>query len=85
MGEGGGGGRWSYSCSSVHRFSDLGARHPLQEREIGLRSPLPWSSHANDNKTNALVACLSDAIPYRVDAGNGRPGVSILCPGEVVP
>ena len=36
------------------------------------------SSHTSDVKINTLLATLPDAWHYRVSAGTGRPGVSIL-------
>ena len=38
----------------------------------------PGSSHNSDLKVGNLVATLPDAWRYRVSAGTGRPGVSIL-------
>ena len=38
----------------------------------------PGSSHTSDFKTGTPVATLPGAWRYRVSAGNGRPGVSIL-------
>ena len=40
--------------------------------------------HTSDlKKTGTPVAALPGAWRYRVRSGTGRPGVSILCPGEV--
>ena len=36
------------------------------------------SSHTSDSKIGTPVATLPDAWRYRVSAGTGRPGVSIL-------
>ena len=45
-------------------------------------SRLPWdfsgSSHTSDFKIGTPVATLPGAWCYRVSAGTGRPGVSIL-------
>ena len=41
------------------------------------------SSHASDLKTGTPVATLPGAWRYRVSAGTGRPGVSILWLGEM--
>ena len=47
-------------------------RRPPQERKIR------GSSHTNDFKIGTPVASLPGACHYRVSAGTGRPGVSIL-------
>ena len=48
----------------------------------GFESLLRWdfsrSSHTSDLKTGTPVATLPGAWQYRVRAGTGRPGVSIL-------
>ena len=41
------------------------------------------SSHTSDSKIGTPVATLPGAWGYRVSAGTGRPGVSILWLGEV--
>ena len=76
-------------CSSPqHRLAGLvvkasasGAEDPRFE------SRLPWdfsgSSHTSDLKIGTPVTTLSGAWRYRVSAGTGRPGVSILWLGEV--
>ena len=38
----------------------------------------PGSSHTSDLKIGTPVATLPGAWQYRVSAGSGRPGVSIL-------
>ena len=38
----------------------------------------PGSSHTSDSKIGTPVATLPGAWRYRVSAGTGRPGVSIL-------
>ena len=43
----------------------------------------PGLSHTSDSKTGTPVATLPGARHYRVSAGTGRPGVSILWLGEV--
>ena len=54
----------------------------------GFESPAPCcgifsgSSHTSDLKTGTPVATLPGAWRYRVSAGTGRPGVSILWLGE---
>ena len=47
-------------------------RRPPRERKI------PGSSHTSDLKIDIPVATLPGAWRYRVRAGTGRPGVSIL-------
>ena len=48
----------------------------------GIKSRLRWdfprSSHTSDFKIGTPVATLPGAWCYRVSAGTGRPGVSIL-------
>ena len=61
----------------------LWLRRPPREQEI-LGSNLACtgiflgSSHTSDSKIGAPVATLPGAWRYRVSAGTGRPGVSIL-------
>ena len=42
------------------------------------RGEFSGSSHTSDLKIGTPVATLQGAWPYRVSAGNGWPGVSIL-------
>ena len=51
--------------------------------ESRLRRDFSGSSHTSDFKTGTLVATLPGAWHYRLSAGTGRPGVSILWLGEV--
>ena len=66
----------------------LVVRRPPRERKI-LGSNLACagifsgSSHTSDFKIGTPVATLLGAWRYRVSAGTGRPGVSILWLGEV--
>ena len=57
------------------------------EEDPGFESRLRWdfsgSSHTSDFKIGTPVATLPGAWRYRVSAGTGRPGVSILWLGEV--
>ena len=46
--------------------------------ESRLRRDFSGASHTNDFKIGSPVATLSGAWRYRVSAGTGRPGVSIL-------
>ena len=46
--------------------------------ESHLRRDFFGSSHASDLKIGTLVATLPDTWRYRVSAGTGQPGVSIL-------
>ena len=48
-----------------------------------LRRDFPGSSHTSDLKIGTPVATLPGAWRYRVSAGTGRPGVSILWLGEM--
>ena len=51
--------------------------------ESRLRRDFSGSSYTSDFKTGTSVATLPGAWHYRVSAGTGRPGVSILWLGEV--
>ena len=51
--------------------------------EFRLRRDLFGSSHPSDIKIGTPVATLPGAWRYRVSAGTGRPGVSMLRLGEV--
>ena len=51
--------------------------------ESRLRRDFSGSSDTSDLKIGVPVATLPGAWHYRVSAGIGRPGVSILCLGEV--
>ena len=46
--------------------------------ESRLRRDFSGSSHTSDFKIGTPVATLPDAWRYRVSAGTGRPGVSML-------
>ena len=65
----------------------LWLRRPLRERKIPSSNPacaeiFPGSSHTIDLNIGTPVATLSGAWRYRVSAGTGWPGVSILWLGE---
>ena len=60
----------------VVKASALGAKDP--GLEYHLRRDFSGSSHASDFKIGTPVATLPGAWHYRVSAGTGRPGVSIL-------
>ena len=69
--------------STNHRLVGLVVRRPPRERKIPGSNPVCagifWgSSHTSDSKIGTPVATLSGAWRYRVSAGTGRPGVSIL-------
>ena len=51
--------------------------------ESRLRGDLSELSHTSDFKIGTPVATLPGAWQYRVSAGTGRPGVSIVGLGEV--
>ena len=54
-------------------------RRPTRERKIpGSNPDFLGSSHTSDSKIGTPVATLPGAWRYRVSAGTGRPGVSIL-------
>ena len=60
-----------------------GIRRPPRERKIPGSNPacagiFSGSSHTSDLKIGTPVATLPGAWCYRVSAGTGRPGVSIL-------
>ena len=57
--------------ASVSRAEDLGF-------ESCLRRDFSRSSYTSDLKIGTQVAALPRALRYRVSAGTGRPGVSIL-------
>ena len=46
--------------------------------EFRLRRDFPGSSHTSDFKIGTPVATLPGAWRYMINAGTGRPGVSIL-------
>ena len=65
-----------------------GLRRPPRERKIPGSNParaeiFPGSSHTSDLKIGTPVATLPGAWRYKVSAGTGRPGVSILLLGEM--
>ena len=57
--------------ASASGVEDLGFESRVQQDFSG-------SSHTSDLKNGTLVATLPGAWRYRVSAGTGRPGVSIL-------
>ena len=66
-----------------YRLVGLVVRRPPQERKILGSNPagggiFSGSSHISDLKIGTPVATLPGAWCYRVSAGTGRPGVSIL-------
>ena len=65
------------------RLIGLVGRRPPRERKIPGSNPtrdgiFPGSSHTSDSNIGTSVATLPGAWRYRVSAGTGRPGVSIL-------
>ena len=62
--------------SLVVKASDSGVEDP--GFEFRLRRDFPGSSHTSDLKIGTPVATLPGAWHYRVSAGTGWPGVSIL-------
>ena len=72
-----------FSC-----FHRLVVRRPHRERKIPGSNPacagiFSGSSHTGDLKIGTPVATLPEAWRYRVSAGTGQPGVSILWLGEL--
>ena len=66
-----------------HHLVGLVVRRPPRERKITASNPacpgiFSGSSHTSDSKIGTPVATLPGAWRYRVSAGTGRPGVSIL-------
>ena len=66
-----------------HRLVGLVVRRPPRERKIPGSNPacagiFSGSSHTSDLKIGTPVATLPGAWLYRVSAGTGWPGVSIL-------
>ena len=67
----------------VNRLVGLWLRRPPRERKIPGSNPacagiFPESSHTSDFKIGTPVATLPGAWRYRVSAGTGRLGVSLL-------
>ena len=67
----------------VERLVGLVVRRPPRERKIPGSNPAcdgicPGSSHTSDLEIGTPVATLPGAWRYRVRAGTGRHGVSIL-------
>ena len=74
--------------SSPHRLAGLEVKASASGAgDPGFESHLRWdfsgSSHTSDLKIGTPVAILPGAWRYRVSAGTGQPGVSILCLGAV--
>ena len=72
----------------VHRLIGLVVRCPPWERKVPGSSPacagiFSGSSHTCDLNIGTPVATLPGAWRYRVSAGTGQPGVSILWLGEM--
>ena len=63
--------RWPSGKVSALRAEDPGFESRLRRDFLG-------SSHTSDSKIGTPVATLLGAWRYRVSAGSGRPGVSIL-------
>ena len=71
----------------LHRLVGQVVRRPPRERKIPGSNPacagiFSESSHTSDSKTGTPVATLPGAWRYRISAGTGWPGVSILWLGE---
>ena len=77
-----------WSNCQLYRLIGLVVRRPPRERKIPGSNPacagiFSGSSHTSDSKIGTPVATLPGAWRYRVSAGTGRPGVSILWLGEM--
>ena len=73
----------SVVSAALDRLVGLVVRRPPRERKIQGSNPacagiFSGSSHTSDLKIGTPVATLPGAWRYRVSAGTGRPGVSIL-------
>ena len=66
----------------VVKASTLRAEDPGFQ-SLWRRNFFSGSSHTSDFKTGTPMATLPGAWHYRVSAGTGRPGVSILRLGEI--
>ena len=71
------------AVTTTHRLVGLVVRRPPRERKVPGSNPVcsgifSGSSHTSDLNIGTPVATLPDAWRYRVSAGTGRPGVSIL-------
>ena len=72
-----------HAPSTKDRLVGLMVRRPPRERKIPGSNPacagiFSGSSPTSDSETGTPVATLPGAWRYRVSAGTGRPGVSIL-------
>ena len=67
---------WFHLAGLVVKASASGAEDPGFESR--LRRDFSGSSHTSDLKIGTPVATLPGAWQYRISAGTGRPGVSIL-------
>ena len=72
----------------TNRLVGLVVRRPPRERKVPGSNPacdgiFSGSSHTCDLNIGTPVATLPGAWRYRVSAGTGRPGVSILWLGEM--
>ena len=67
---------WHCLTGLVVKASTSGVKDP--GFESSLRRDFSESSHTSDFKIGTPVATLPGAWHYRVSAGTGRPGVSIL-------
>ena len=70
-----------YLAGLVVKASALGEEDPRFESRLWQN--FSGSSHTNDLKIGTPVTTLPGAWHYRVSAGTGRPGFSILWLGEV--
>ena len=74
---------WDLFSRAFDRLAGLVVRRPPRERKVPGSNPacdgiFSGSSHTGDLNIGTPVANLPGAWRYRVSAGTGRPGVSIL-------
>ena len=74
---------YTFSGSPCRRLVGLVVRRPPRERKVPGSNPtcagiFSGSSHTSDLNIGTPVATLPGTWRYRVSAGTGRPGVSIL-------
>ena len=80
--------RQLHQSATLDRLVGLVVRRPPRERKVPGSNPdcagiFSGSSHTSDLNIGTPLATLPGAWRYRVSAGTGLPGVSILCLGEV--
>ena len=69
---------YTLACMHAYMPASIHLRRPPRERKVQSSNPASKSNHTSDLKNGTPVATLLDVWHYRVSAGTGRPGVSIL-------